>query len=89
MITKNYSNLFSKKKKKKENTEDNKRNNRFQEFKNKDKIDSKFKWHDIVYTLLTELNKTDKDVYKMNYISCLNWLSYFKERDEVIKNSRK
>ena len=43
----------------------------------------------MVHTLLTELNTTEEKVYKMNYISCLNWLSYFKQRDEVEATKQK
>ena len=32
---------------------------------------------------MKELNKTDDDVYEMNYISCLNWLGYFKNKEEL------
>jgi len=42
----------------------------------------------MVHKILTELNTTEGKVYKMNYISCLNWLSYFKQRDEVSKNKQ-
>lgn len=52
-------------------------------------MDEKFNWHNIIYKLITELNTTEKKVYKMNYISCLNWLSFFKNRDEVKEAQRK
>jgi hypothetical protein len=52
-------------------------------------IDERYKWHQTVHILLKELNKTDEDVYKMNYISTLNWLSFFRNRDEVINNRNK
>lgn len=32
---------------------------------------------------------TEPDVYKMNYISALNWLAFFENRDEVNKNINK
>ena len=46
-------------------------------------MDSKWKWHHIIYQLIKELNTTEKKVYKMNYISSLNWLSFFYERGKV------
>jgi len=46
-------------------------------------MDSKWKWHNMIYQLVTELNETEKSIYKKNYISCLNWLSYFYERNKV------
>ena len=44
---------------------------------------SQWKWHQVVHGLITELNITEKKVYKMNYISVLNWQSYFYERSKV------
>lgn len=32
---------------------------------------------------------TEKQVYKKNYISCLNWLSYFYQRDKAIEARNK
>lgn len=52
-------------------------------------IDPKFKWHQIIHNFILELNMKENEVYNMNYISALNWLSYFKNRDEVIKNKNK
>lgn len=43
----------------------------------------------MIHTLIKELNTTEKKVYEMNYISTLNWLAYFQNRDEVIKNKNK
>lgn len=31
----------------------------------------------MIYKFIKELNMKEKEVYKMNYISALNWLSYF------------
>lgn len=46
-------------------------------------MDSKWAWHNVVYELISELNITEKEAYKMNYISVLNWKSYFYERNKV------
>lgn len=43
----------------------------------------------MIHTICKELNQRPKDAYKMNYISTLNWLGYFKERDTVIQNQQK
>ena len=56
---------------------------------NPTKMDPKFKWHQLIFKFITELNMTEPDVYKMNYISALNWLSFFENRDEVNKNINK
>ena len=37
----------------------------------------------MVYMLLTKLNTTDEMIYKKNYIGCLNWLSYFYQKNKV------
>jgi len=39
----------------------------------------------MVYTLLKELNTTDEVIYQKNYISCLNWLSYFYQKSQINK----
>ena len=46
-------------------------------------MDERYVWLDFVYKLMNELNKTDDDIYKMNYISCLNWLGYLKNKEEL------
>lgn len=38
---------------------------------------------------MKELNTTENKIYKKNYISCLNWLSYFYEENQVMENKRK
>jgi len=38
---------------------------------------------------MKELNDTDNGIYKRNYISCLNWLSYFYERNKVEEAKQK
>ena len=52
-------------------------------------MDDRWGWHSMIFTLIKELNMKEKEVYKMNYISALNWLSFFKERDEINKNNLK
>jgi hypothetical protein len=52
-------------------------------------ISNKWKWHQTIYTLIEELNTTEKEVYKMNYISALNWLSFFYERNKVAEAQMK
>jgi hypothetical protein len=43
----------------------------------------KWRWHQMIHHMIAELNMTEKEVYKMNYISSLNWQSYFYERGKV------
>lgn len=49
--------------------------------KNK-KIDDRYKWYSYIYCFIDRLNMTEKEIYKMNYIHGLNWLSYFKNVDD-------
>jgi hypothetical protein len=46
-------------------------------------MDSKWKWHNLIYKLIKELNIDEDKVYKKNYISTLNWLSFFYEKNKV------
>jgi hypothetical protein len=39
--------------------------------------------------LIKELNLTPPQVYEMNYIDCLNWLSMFNEKDKYIQMLQK
>jgi hypothetical protein len=32
---------------------------------------------------MEKLNTTDEKIFKKNYISCLNWLSYFYQKDKI------
>jgi hypothetical protein len=75
---KKYEGLFGKERKKENETKD-----KFSDLNGRSKIDDAYNWHQLVFKLITELNTTEKKVYRMNYISSLNWLSYFKQRDEV------
>jgi hypothetical protein len=42
----------------------------------------------MILKLIKELNVKPDDVYEMNYISCLNWLSLFHQRDIHIEMSK-
>jgi len=77
-----YEGLFGKAKKKKEGQD------KFSDLNGRSTIDDAYSWHIMVHKLLVELNSSEKKVYKMNYISCLNWLSYFKQRDEVAQGGK-
>jgi hypothetical protein len=46
-------------------------------------MSNKWKWHEIIHLMISELNTTEEKVYKKNYISVLNWLSYFYERNKI------
>ena len=48
-------------------------------------MNPKWKWHQIIHMLIENLNTTEKKIYKMNYISCLNWQGYFYERNKVLE----
>lgn len=39
-------------------------------------------WHTIIYRLCQELNYIPEQVYDLVITSCLDWMSFFKERDE-------
>lgn len=39
--------------------------------------------------MIQELNTTEEKLYKKNYISVLNWLSYFYERNKKIEYEQK
>jgi hypothetical protein len=46
-------------------------------------IEDKFRWYELIKVYIDELRMTEKEVYKMNYIHSLNWLSYFYQRNKV------
>jgi hypothetical protein len=54
--------------------------------KKRTEYDDKWRWYHFIHIFIKELNKTDEEVYEMNYINCLNWLSYLKDKNEVDKN---
>lgn len=39
----------------------------------------------MIKKLVDELNSKPEEVYKMNYIDCLNWLSLFYEKEKHIE----
>jgi hypothetical protein len=51
-------------------------------------LDKRFIWLDWVYTLLKELNTTDEKIYEKNYIGCLNWMSYFYQKNKVEQSKK-
>ena len=51
-------------------------------------MDKRFVWLEWVYTLLKELNTTDTVIYEKNYISCLNWMSFFYQKNKVNESKK-
>lgn len=43
----------------------------------------------MIKKLVDELNLKPNEVYEMNYIDCLNWLSMFYQRDQLIEQTQK
>lgn len=56
--------------------------------KEKIELNENYKFLQMVHRLLTELNTTDDKIYKKNYVGCLNWLSYFYQRDKIIESQQ-
>jgi hypothetical protein len=54
----------------------------------KKKLDERFQWLDFVYMLMEKLNLKEDEVYKMTYVHCLNWLGYFKNKEELKDKNR-
>jgi hypothetical protein len=79
-----YEGLFKTNKKK-----NKEKNNRFDDLNGPTKISDRFRHHQLVYYLMKELNDTDEGIYKRNYISCLNWMAFFYERDKVEQAKQK
>jgi hypothetical protein len=46
-------------------------------------VNDKFNWFKILQTFITKLNMKLDEVYDMNYISSLNWLSFWYEESKV------
>jgi sulfur relay (sulfurtransferase) DsrF/TusC family protein len=42
----------------------------------------------MVDKLVKEHNKTPDEVYKCNYIDCLNWLSLYRQKEEWIEKNK-
>ena len=72
-----YTIIFGKSIKKK------KKKSRFDDINGPTELRKQFRWHQVIHTLIKELNTTEKAVYKKNYISCLNWLSYLTEKNQI------
>jgi hypothetical protein len=49
----------------------------------------KWQWLLMVEKLVKELNMTPTQVYEMNYIACLNWLSMFSLKEKHIRDIEK
>lgn len=45
-------------------------------------LDDKWIYHSMIYKMVEELNYTPNDVYELVVVDALNWLSFFKERDD-------
>lgn len=48
-----------------------------------EEIKPKFKWHSFIYTIVQMTNRTDKDVYQMEYMEALSWLAFEQDRVRV------
>lgn len=49
----------------------------------------KWQWHLMVDKLVKELNMKPEEVFGMNWISALNWLSMYKEKDDIQREQKK
>jgi len=45
-------------------------------------------WHSMIYRICKEINYNPNQVYELNIIDCLNWLSFFKEKDDYEQKLR-
>ena len=85
MIFYNFEGYFGKRKKHKEDDKDEKPTG-----PDTGSFDyKKWQWHLMVHKLVKELNLKPEEVYEMNYIACLNWLSMFHQRDKHVEATRK
>lgn len=48
----------------------------------------RYQWLMMVERLCKELNYKPEEVYKLNYINCLNWLAMWYLRDKVLKEQK-
>jgi hypothetical protein len=48
-----------------------------------EEVSDDFKVFGTIHYLMKELGEKEKAIYKKNYIHCLNWISYFKQRDDA------
>lgn len=49
----------------------------------------KYQWLLMVEKLCKELNYKPEEVYKLNYLSCLNWLSMFSMKERWVREQEK
>jgi hypothetical protein len=49
----------------------------------------KWQWMLMVDKIVKEQNRTPDEVYEMNYLDCLNWLSLYKEKEKYIEQIQK
>lgn len=45
-----------------------------------------YKWYELIQVFVNKLNLKPNEVYKMNYIDCLNWLSYWDVAYKISEN---
>lgn len=45
-------------------------------------------WHSMIFRICKELNYNPDQVYELNITACLDWLSFFKEKDEYEQKLR-
>lgn len=50
-----------------------------------DELDERWIWMAYTHRLNQRLHIIPEQIYGMNFIECLNWLSYFKDFDAVAK----
>lgn len=50
-------------------------------------MDDRYIWLDFVYSLMDKLKLKETEVYEMTYVHCLNWLGYFKNKEELNKKN--
>tara|TARA_R110000765_G_scaffold164673_3_gene269725 strand:+ start:516 stop:719 length:204 start_codon:yes stop_codon:yes gene_type:complete len=60
-----------------------KEQNKYEGLNGPTQIDDRFVWHQMIHTLIQELNTTEEKVYDMNYVASLNWLAFFKNKNEI------
>lgn len=86
MIFYNYEGYFGKQRKQEETEEDDKpvrpATTRMFNYQ-------KWQWHLMVDKLVKELNMKPEEVFNMNWISALNWLSMYKEKDDIQREQKK
>jgi hypothetical protein len=56
---------------------------RHQQINGPTEVDNKWRWFQIIETFIQKLNMKMDEVYDMNYISSLNWLSFWYEQRKV------